>query len=70
MALKRPELGTLKPGCVGDATVLTIKEGKFDYEDVAGEHLTGDRRILSQGVVIAGKWWHPKRGNKFRRIDA
>jgi dihydroorotase len=70
MALKRPELGSLKAGSVGDATVLAIKEGKFDYEDVTGEHLTGDRRILSQGVVIAGKWWHPKRGNKFRRIDA
>ena len=70
MALKRPELGSLKAGSVGDATVLTIKEGKFDYVDVTGEHLTGDRRILSQGVVIAGKWWHPKRGNKFRRIGA
>ncbi|MBV8425652.1 MAG: amidohydrolase/deacetylase family metallohydrolase [Hyphomicrobiales bacterium] len=70
MALKRPELGSLKAGSVGDATVLSIKEGKFDYVDVTGEHLTGDRRILSQGVVIAGKWWHPKRGNKFRRIDA
>lgn len=70
MALKRPELGSLKAGSVGDATVLSIKEGKFDYVDATGEHLTGDRRILSQGVVIAGKWWHPKRGNKFRRIDA
>jgi dihydroorotase len=70
MALKRPELGSLKAGSAGDATVLAIKEGKFDYVDVTGEHLTGDRRILSQGVVIAGKWWHPKRGNKFRRIDA
>ncbi len=70
MALKRPELGSLKAGSVGDATVLSIKEGKFDYEDVTGEHLAGDRRILSQGVVIAGKWWHPRRGNKFRRIDA
>ncbi|MBV8448988.1 MAG: amidohydrolase/deacetylase family metallohydrolase [Hyphomicrobiales bacterium] len=70
MALKRPELGSLKAGSVGDATVLSIKEGKFDYVDVTGEHMTGDRRILSQGVVIGGKWWHPKRGGKFRRIDA
>ena len=69
-ALKRPELGTLKAGSAGDATILSIKEGKFDYEDVTGEHMTGDRRILSHGVVIAGKWWHPKRSNKFRRIAA
>src|SRR5262247_936004 len=60
-ALKRPELGSLKPGSVGDATILSVKDGRFDYVDVVGEHLTGDRRIVSEGVVIAGRWWHPKR---------
>jgi dihydroorotase len=60
MALKRPELGSLKPGSVGDATILSIKEGPYDYVDVVGEHLTGDRKINSDGVVIAGRWWHPK----------
>src|SRR5262245_11313581 len=58
-ALKRPELGSLKPGSVGDATILSIKDGRFDYVDVVGEHLTGDRKIVSDGVVIAGRWWHP-----------
>jgi len=58
MALKRPELGSLKPGSAGDATILSIREGEFDYEDVVGEHLTGDRRIFSEGVVLGGKWWH------------
>jgi dihydroorotase len=61
-ALKRPELGSLKPGSVGDATVLSVRDGRFDYVDVVGEHLTGDRRIVSEGVVIAGRWWHPKDG--------
>jgi dihydroorotase len=60
-ALKRPELGSLKPGSVGDATVLSVREGSFDYVDVVGEHLTGDRRIFSEGVVIGGCWWHPPR---------
>src|SRR5258707_507116 len=60
MALKRPELGTLKVGSVGDATVLSIKSGQFDYVDVVGEHMTGDKRIVSEGVVIAGRWWHPR----------
>jgi dihydroorotase len=59
MALKRPELGSLKPGSVGDATILSIKEGHFDYVDVVGEHLDGDRKIVSEGVVVAGRWWHP-----------
>ncbi len=58
-ALKRPELGSLKPGSAGDATILSVDEGLFDYVDVVGEHLVGDRRINSRGVVIAGKWWHP-----------
>jgi dihydroorotase len=59
-AVKRPELGSLKPGSVGDATILSVNEGRFDYVDVVGEHLTGDRRIASEGVVIAGRWWHPQ----------
>jgi dihydroorotase len=60
MALRRPELGTLKPGSVGDATLISVREGQFDYVDVVGEHLIGDRKIASEGVVIAGRWWHPK----------
>jgi dihydroorotase len=60
VALKRPELGSLKPGSAGDATILSIQEGEFDYVDVVGEHLRGDRKIVSEGVVIAGRWWHPK----------
>jgi len=58
MALKRPELGSLKPGSAGDATILSIKSGRFDYVDVVGEVLTGDKRIVSDGVVLKGKWWH------------
>ena len=60
IALKRPELGSLKPGSVGDATILSIQRGEFDYVDVVGEHLRGDRKIVSEGVEIAGRWWHPK----------
>jgi dihydroorotase len=69
MALRRPELGSLKPGSAGDATILAVKEGKFDYEDVVGEHITGDRKIVSEGVVIGGKWWHPKRSSRFAPIQ-
>ncbi len=67
-ALKRPELGSFKPGCVGDATILSIQEGQFDYVDVVGEHMTGDKKIVSEGVVIAGKWWHARDSAKFGPI--
>jgi dihydroorotase len=60
MALRRPELGSLKPGSIGDASILSIAAGAFDYVDVVGEHLTGDRRIACKGVVIGGRWWHPQ----------
>ena len=67
-ALKRPELGTLNAGSVGDATILSIQEGAFDYVDVVGEHMTGDQKIVSEGVVLAGQWWHPNGESKFRRL--
>jgi len=67
-ALKRPELGSFKPGSVGDATVLSIQEGQFDYVDVVGEHMTGDKKIVSEGVVIAGKWWHARDKAAFRPV--
>jgi dihydroorotase len=62
LALKRPELGTLKAGAAGDASVLKIKEGKFDYVDVVGEHMEGRQKIAAEGVVLGGKWWHGKVG--------
>src|ERR1700745_3069142 len=68
MALRRPELGSVKPGSVGDATILQVKEGQFDYVDVVGEHLAGDRKIASEGVVIGGRWWQPQESSKFKQI--
>jgi dihydroorotase len=56
-AIRRHELGTLRPGAAGDATLLRIDEGKFDYADVTGEHLEGGKRITAKGMVVAGDWW-------------
>lgn len=64
-ALRRPELGSLKPGSAGDATILSVKDGTFDYVDVVGEHLEGRQRIVSEGVVIGGKWWHSTSDERF-----
>lgn len=62
MMLKRPEYGSLKVGSLGDATILSVREGKFDYVDVVGEHLIGDRRIVAEGVALKGAWLHPRDG--------
>src|SRR5689334_13203429 len=69
-ALKRPELGSLKPGSVGDATVLSIKQGKFDYVDVVGERMAGDKKIVADATVVGGKWWHPRRSQKFAAVSS
>lgn len=70
MMLRRPEYGSLKVGSLGDATILTIREGKFKYMDVVGEELIGNQKIVSEGVVLKGKWWHPKRSSRFPKVKA
>jgi dihydroorotase len=57
-ALRRPDLGTLAPGAVGDAAVLDVDEGSFDYVDVLGEHLAGERRLEVRHVIVGGALWH------------
>jgi len=58
-ALRRPDLGTLEPGSAGDATILSVQTGEFRFGDVVGEVVTGRERIVSEGVVLGGRWWHP-----------
>ena len=57
-ALRRSELGTFKAGSAGDATLLSLEEGSFDFVDSTGARLNGRSRLVSQGVVIGGKIWH------------
>jgi dihydroorotase len=58
-ALQRPELGSLEPGKVGDATIIAIEEGSFPLEDVVGEIVTAERRIAAKATVVGGRFWHP-----------
>ena len=55
-AMRRPDLGTLRPGAAGDATVFSVNEGRFDYVDSVGEVMTGDSQIASEGIVLGGRW--------------
>jgi len=57
--MRRDDLGTLRPGAIGDATVFSVEEGRFDYVDVVGEVLTGEQKIVAEGIVLDGNWWHP-----------
>jgi dihydroorotase len=56
-AIGRPDLGTLAVGSIGDAALLRILPGRFTFADVVGQTLIGDQRIVSDGIVVAGRWW-------------
>jgi len=58
-AIRRPELGTLRPGSAGDATVFTVSDGNFTYVDSTGEQMTGNKQIRIDGMTLNGHWWHP-----------
>jgi dihydroorotase len=56
-ALGRGDLGHLAVGAVGDATILDLVEGEFDFRDVLGETRLGRHRFAVRGLVVAGRKW-------------
>ena len=56
-SLRRPELGTLAEGTPGDATLVRIETGSWDYRDVLGASVTGTQRLALAGTIIGGKLW-------------
>ena len=58
-ALGRTDIGRLAIGGAGDATVLELTEGEFEYRDVLGETRKGRQQLKTRGLVVAGRWWHP-----------
>ena len=55
-ALARPELGVLHEGGIADAAVLELRSGNFTYVDALGQKLDGTQRLISQGIVMGGRW--------------
>ena len=66
-ALDRADIGRLQIGGVGDATVLELAEGDFEYRDVLGEARMGRQRLKACGLVVAGGWWYPPRAREVHR---
>jgi dihydroorotase len=50
-------LGALTPGSPGDAAVLALEDGEFDYVDAKGDHLSGTRRLAARDIVLGGRLW-------------
>jgi len=56
-AIRRPVLGTLKPGVGADASIFKVIDQPTLYKDAAGESLVGNLRFEAHGLVLAGRWW-------------
>jgi dihydroorotase len=54
-AVGRADLGHLGEGAAGDASILDLAEGAFDYRDVLGETRKGRLRLSASGLVVAGR---------------
>jgi len=54
-AIGRKDIGHFGIGAAGDASIIELAEGSFDYRDVLGETRQGRQRLIPSGLVIAGR---------------
>ena len=58
-AVRRPDLGSLAPGAIGDASVIALDDLAVDLEDVEGALVRHPQRLTPRGTVTAGIWRGP-----------
>jgi dihydroorotase len=51
----RTDLGSLRLGAIGDAVVLQLQEGRFDFMDSNGAIRSGQQRLAIQTVIKDGR---------------
>ena len=56
-AIHKNDRGTLQPGLLGDATVLEIEQGKYNFVDAIGDRIEGTQQLACRGIVLDGTWW-------------
>jgi dihydroorotase len=61
-ALGRSDLGTFREGAAGDASVLSLDSGRFDYVDSIGERLVGETRLGAAATIVGGAVFHGNQG--------
>jgi dihydroorotase len=55
-AVRRPDLGRLAPAAAGDASVIRLAQRPVELEDVEGNLVHSDTRLVPEGMVIGGRW--------------
>ena len=53
------EIGTLKPGAEGDATVMRVSEGKFTFVDSLGATVESSQKLDHVATIRDGKLYKP-----------
>ena len=61
-AARLTDRGTFRVGALGDASILTIAQGEFEYEDALSEKMMGPERLDCTAIVLGGRVWH-EQGN-------
>jgi dihydroorotase len=56
-AIARSDFGTLKPGAPGDAVVLSLNDGKFEYRDSLNATFVGTKKLEPAAIIVGGAWW-------------
>ena len=54
-ALDREDIGHLTVGAAGDAALLHLVEGDFEFRDVLGETRRGRQQFALRGLVVGGQ---------------
>lgn len=54
-AIRHTDLGSLRVGAIGDATLFDIENGEFEYVDAVGARLRSAKRLRALVTVIGGQ---------------
>lgn len=54
-AMRRPDLGTLKPGSAADIAIFRIEEGDYVFRDVHMNARRGSKRLINELTMIDGE---------------
>ncbi len=54
-AMRRPDLGTLRPGSAADLALFRVEEGEYTFHDVQMAPRRGTRRLVNTLTLVAGE---------------
>ena len=63
--IKREELGSLSPGSVADVAILSLRQGKFGFNDYTGYKIEGNMKLECEMTIKGGKVVYDLNGLSF-----